>query len=126
VIPPPKLDTQASVLRPRVPVTSALPARRSLATAVASLKVLLAGQPGNGRWSKFESRDGTFIDCVPMPPPELFQYFEQVHGTPIDAFINADGAPYISSSHRGALVEAELQIFEPAQAYCVADHPTFE
>ena len=105
-----KPDTEASVHLSRAPATSALPTPRSLATAVASLKVPLAGQPGNGRWSKVESREGTFIDCVPMPPPELFQYFEQVHGTPIDAFLNGDGAPYISDFHRKALVEADLQI----------------
>ena len=70
---PSKPDTQASVYHSRVPVTSALPAPGSLATAVASLKVPLAGQPGNGRWSKVESCEGTFIDCVPMPTPELFQ-----------------------------------------------------
>ena len=61
-----------------------------------------------------------------MPPPELFQYLEQVHGTPIDAFVNGDAAPYISNSHREALNSAGLQIFEPSQAYCVADHPTFK
>ena len=121
-----KPDASASVHHSRMPSTSALPTPRSLATAVASLRVPLAGQPGNGRWSKVESRDGTFIDCVPMPPPELFQYFAQVHGTPVDAFLNGDGAPYISNSHREALVEADLPIFEPLQTYCVADHPSFD
>ena len=123
---PTKNASQSLAQRTRPPTTSTMPAPKSLATAVATLKVPLAGQPGNGRWSKVESRDGTFIDCVPMPPPGLFQYLEQVHGTPIDVFINSDGAPYISNSHREALDCAGLQIFAPVQSYSVADHPTFE
>ena len=123
---PSKLASQSLAQRTRAPITSTLRAPKSLATAVATLKVPLAGQPGNGRWSKVESRDGTFIDCVPMPPPEVFQYLEQVHGTPIDAFVNSDSAPYIGNSHRESLDCAGLQVFAPTQAYSVADHPTFE
>ena len=70
---PSKLAPPSPAPRARVPVTSTLLAPKSLSTAVLTLKVPLAGQPGNGRWSKVESRDRTFMDCVPLPPPDLFQ-----------------------------------------------------
>ena len=90
--PPPDFDaahvyaspSPAQVPPKGVPLT--LPA--SLQAAVADKTVPIAGQ---NMFSKVEAADGTFIDKIPIAPPDLFKLISEHKSTPMMSFRLATG-----------------------------------
>ena len=95
-----------------------LPLPASLQAAVANKTVPSAGQ---NKFSKVEAADGTFIDNIPIAPPDLFKLISEHKATPVDVLLTGDGAPYLSANQVEQPTET-TPTFVPGISYSIADY----
>ena len=89
-----------------------------LQAAVSNKPVPISGQIF---FSKVEAVDGTFVDKIPIGPPDLFQLISEHKGTSDDVHLTGNGAPYLSAIQVEQPSET-TPTFVPGISYSVADY----
>ena len=100
------------------PRTTPLAIPASLQAAVVSKSIPLVGQ---NKFSRVEPFDGTFVDKIPIAPPDLFKLIAEHKDTSVDVLLTGDGAPYLSATQVEEPNE-KTPTYVPGISYSIADY----